>query len=183
MTEKYENRRVRMTKNLMKEALLDLMEHENIINISVTAICEAADVNRSTFYNHYKDPSELLFEIEQDLLNQIPAPAEILDMMKHETLLAATTGFFEYIKDNRKTVRVLFNENNGSGFTSRLVDHIMNGYVPVDENSDDLTAHFKQLYIANGTVGMLCEWIRSDFPMSSETIADMMYNISKRIAY
>ena len=183
MTEKYENRRVRMTKNLMKEALLDLMEHENIINISVTAICEAADVNRSTFYNHYKDPSELLFEIEQDLLNQIPAPAEILDMMKHETLLAATTGFFEYIKDNRKTVRVLFNENNGSGFTSRLVDHIMNGYVPVDENSDDLTAHFKQLYIANGTVGMLCEWIRSDFPMSSEVIADMMYNISKRIAY
>ena len=60
---------------------------------------------------------------------------------------------------------------------------LMNGYVPVDENSDDLTAHFKQLYIANGTVGMLCEWIRSDFPMSSEVIADMMYNISKRIAY
>ncbi|MBR2547554.1 MAG: TetR/AcrR family transcriptional regulator C-terminal domain-containing protein [Eubacterium sp.] len=172
-----------MTKNLMKEALLDLMEHENVINISVTAICEAADVNRSTFYNHYKDPSELLLEIEQDLLDQIPTPAEILNMMKNETLLAATTAFFDYIKDNRKTVQTLFNETNGSSFTSRLVDHLMNGYVPVDENSDDLTAHFKQLYIANGTVGMLREWIRSDFPMSSEAIADMMYTISRRIAY
>ena len=47
MTEHHENRRVRMTKRLMKEALLELMEHQDLIDISVTAICKAADVQLS----------------------------------------------------------------------------------------------------------------------------------------
>ena len=48
MNKRIENRRVRMTKRLMKDALLELMEEKDLANISVTAICETADVHRST---------------------------------------------------------------------------------------------------------------------------------------
>ncbi|MDO5139237.1 MAG: TetR family transcriptional regulator, partial [Oscillospiraceae bacterium] len=64
MTEKNENRRVRMTKRLMKDALLELLAEKDLANISVTAVCEAADVHRSTFYNYYTDPADLLRDIE-----------------------------------------------------------------------------------------------------------------------
>ena len=44
-----ENRRVKMTKKMMKDALLELLEKQPIEKITVTDICEKADVNRSTF--------------------------------------------------------------------------------------------------------------------------------------
>ena len=54
MTDKHESRRVRITKRLMKEALLELLEENELVNISVTAICKTADVHRSTFYDFKK---------------------------------------------------------------------------------------------------------------------------------
>ena len=94
MTDKNENRRVRMTKRLMKDALLELLEKNNLANISVTAVCETADVHRSTFYNYYTDPANLLSEIEKDFLDRIPAPPQVLDQQNQNTLLEATTDFF-----------------------------------------------------------------------------------------
>ena len=182
MTDKNENRRVRMTKRLMEDALLELLEKNNLANISVTAVCETADVHRSTFYNYYTDPANLLSEIEKDFLDRIPAPPLVLDQQNQNTLLEATADCFDFIQDNKKTIRILFNESSGSNFAVRLVAHLCNGYVPVDGNSDDLTAHFTQLYIANGTVGMMREWVNSDFPVSSEKIAEMMYTLSRRVS-
>ena len=50
MSGQQENRRVRMTKRLMKDALLELLEKKEMSGISVKAICETADVHCSTFY-------------------------------------------------------------------------------------------------------------------------------------
>ena len=50
-----DNRRVRMTKKLIKDAYLELLESSPSEKISVTDICKAADVNRSTFYMYYED--------------------------------------------------------------------------------------------------------------------------------
>jgi len=63
-----------------------------------------------------------------------------------------------------------------------MVDRLCHGYIPVGENPDELTARFTQLYIANGTVGMLREWVNEDFPLSGQEIAEMMYTLSRRIS-
>ena len=182
MTQQHENRRVRMTKRMMKDALLELMEEKDLISISVTAICETADVHRSTFYNYYTNPGDLLREIEQDFLNRIPSPLESLDQQNQKSLLVATTEFFEDVTENKKTLQILFTGSSGNLFYTQMVDHLCNGYIPVAENADELTADFTRLYIANGTVGMLREWINKDFPLSSQTIAEMMYTLSKRLS-
>lgn len=51
-----DNRRVRMTKKLIKDAYLELLESNPSEKISVTDVCKVADVNRSTFYMYYEDP-------------------------------------------------------------------------------------------------------------------------------
>ena len=182
MIEKNENRRVRMTKRLMKDGLLELLEEKDLANISVTAVCEAADVHRSTFYNYYTDPADLLRDIEKDYLERIPTPPQILDMQNEKTLLAATADYFDFVKDNKKTVQILFNSSSGSSFAAQMVNHLCNGYIPVRESTDEIASRFTQLYIANGTVGMLSEWVNEDFPLSSREIADMMYTLSRRIS-
>ena len=70
-----ENRRVRMTRRMMKDALLELLEKKELSSISVTEICETADVHRSTFYKYYTDAADLLRDIEQDVLERIPTPS------------------------------------------------------------------------------------------------------------
>ncbi|HCI73556.1 MAG TPA: hypothetical protein DHV42_03340 [Lachnospiraceae bacterium] len=180
MTEKNENRRVRMTKRMIKDALLELIEQQPLVNISITAVCDTADVHRSTFYKYYTDIADLLNEIEQDILDQIPVPKQDEDKSQ---LLKKTTAFFDFVKQSEKTFRILFSESAGSSFITRLVDHLRSGYIllEVDSDTDELTAQFIRHYIANGTVGMLRAWINSDYPVSSHRIAEMMYDMSKKV--
>ena len=176
-----ETRRVRMTKLLMKDALLELLGRKNLASISVKELCETADVHRTTFYLHYSDPADLLKEIEQDFLDQIPTPPEVIDEPGQEQLLEATTAFFDYIRQSGNTIRVLFSESAESSFSPRLVEYLCSGYIPVDKAADAFSARYLQLYIANGTIGMLREWVDQDFPISSRRIAEMMYFLSRKL--
>lgn len=65
------NRRVQFTRDQLKQALLTLLADHSLANITVTAICQVADVNRGTFYAHYDNPAALFGAIEQDLAQQV----------------------------------------------------------------------------------------------------------------
>ncbi|MGN0313758.1 MAG: TetR/AcrR family transcriptional regulator, partial [Fusicatenibacter sp.] len=62
---KKENQRIALTKLLLKENLLQLMSEKDFQSITVTELCDAAGVNRSTFYNHYGCPADVLADIEK----------------------------------------------------------------------------------------------------------------------
>ena len=182
MSEKHENRRVRMTKRLLKDALLELLEQKDLAEISVTEICESADVHRSTFYKYYKETSELLQDIEQEVLERIPVPPAKLDRDGVESLLCATTGFFDYVKENARVFRILFSDSVSAGFTSRMVELLCSQLITDVESDDKLSDAYLRLYIANGTVGMLREWIETDFPLSSREIAEKMFYFSRKLS-
>ena len=63
-----------------------------------------------------------------------------------------------------------------------MVDFLCSGYIPVSDDTDDTTARFIRLYISNGTVGMMREWINAGFPVSSCRLAEMMYFLSRKVA-
>lgn len=67
-----DNRRVKLTKQMIKDAYLELLEQYPSEKISVTDICKAADVNRSTFYMYYDDTVSLRQKIENEVLEQLP---------------------------------------------------------------------------------------------------------------
>ena len=71
-----ENQRVKLTKRLLREALISLMETKQIQQISVRELCEKAEINRSTFYKHYGAPENILQEIQQELIANIIDLAE-----------------------------------------------------------------------------------------------------------
>ena len=65
------NRRIIYTKKVIRDSLVELLQDKDIHQITVTDICKKADINRGTFYTHYKDAFDLLQSIEDDLFNQI----------------------------------------------------------------------------------------------------------------
>ena len=68
MKEATVDRRVRKTKKILRECLTQLLKEKKIQDITVRELTEMADLNRGTFYLHYKDVFDLLEQTEEELL-------------------------------------------------------------------------------------------------------------------
>ena len=77
MPEESVDRRVKKTKKQLRLALMDLMSEKAKKNISVRELAERADINRGTFYIHYKDVSDLLQRLEDEMAERLS------DMCRH----------------------------------------------------------------------------------------------------
>ena len=67
------DRRVKKTKKQLRLALMHLMTQKSAKSISVRELAEQADINRSTFYIHYKDVNDLLLHLEDGRLSAVRA--------------------------------------------------------------------------------------------------------------
>ena len=54
------DRRIRRTRALLRQGLIQLMETKDIKDISVKELSDLADINRGTFYLHYNDIYDML---------------------------------------------------------------------------------------------------------------------------
>ena len=71
VNEKKDSARVRMTKQLLRRAFTQLLLEKPIQNITVRELCEKAQVNRGTFYLHYKDIYDLMESIETQMTQEL----------------------------------------------------------------------------------------------------------------
>ena len=85
--------RVRVTKMLIRKQFTELLAAKPIQSITVRELCERTGINRSTFYNHYRDVYDLLEKIEEEMLAEL---AEQLKKIAGESGLMSV-GFFEGI--------------------------------------------------------------------------------------
>lgn len=76
---KKENQRIMITRRLLKENLIEMLKEKSIDKISVTELCQRAEINRSTFYAHYSVPKDVLLEIKWDFATQIAESLRSLD--------------------------------------------------------------------------------------------------------
>lgn len=63
-----EDRRVRKTKNAIKQAFIKLLAEKELERITIQDITTLADINRGTFYLHYEDKYLLLSDLEDEIL-------------------------------------------------------------------------------------------------------------------
>lgn len=95
-----DNRRVMLTKRILKETLIEKLKSTSLSQISVKSLCEKADLNRSTFYAHYVNLYELFDEIEDDFLAHI---ALFTPAMNRSEKLSRISEFTLYVQKNKDT--------------------------------------------------------------------------------
>jgi len=59
------------SRKLIREAYIAVLAHKPADKITVTDIVKQADINRSTFYAHYKSPHDVLVQVADDLVDEI----------------------------------------------------------------------------------------------------------------
>ena len=63
--------RVRNTMTSVRKALVDLMGEEKFENITISMLCENANISRKTFYMHYTSLDDVITDIGMDIYNQM----------------------------------------------------------------------------------------------------------------
>ncbi len=176
-----ENRRIKITKKLIHDAFLELLEKLPLEKISVTDICKSADVNRSTFYAYYNDVSELLREIETDVLNQIPISVDLpVIYSDNDEFLNLLEKFFVYVIDNERLFKILIVKSDNSNFNQRLIKLIINNYPQDKTGKNPLLVEYGYYYAINGVIGLLRAWITQKFPISPRKFAKIVLEMSLR---
>jgi len=70
-----EDLRIRKTKATLYKTYLDLIAKKEYNQIKISDICKSANINRSTFYDHFKDKEELvtslLIDTKKEIVNKI----------------------------------------------------------------------------------------------------------------
>ena len=61
--------RKEMTRMLLKEGLLSCLEHHSFESVTVTLLCKASGITRSTFYLHYSNIMEIVDDLVDDAIS------------------------------------------------------------------------------------------------------------------
>ncbi len=65
------DRRITKTKRALRRALIELMEERGFDAVSVNDLCARADLNRGTFYNHFRSKEDLLAALEDEVMDDL----------------------------------------------------------------------------------------------------------------
>ena len=97
MPEAQNNRRVRFTRSALREALIDLILEKPLVSITVKDICARADINRSTFYLHFKDVTDILRTTEDEIIEHMRehAPTHEQEIRDRQEIEGFFTDFLE----------------------------------------------------------------------------------------
>jgi AcrR family transcriptional regulator len=170
-----DDRRIRKTKAALKQAFISLLSQKDIKEISVRELTELADVNRGTFYLHYRDVYDFFSQIEGEVLMEFEK--FIQTYQKHPPLqVSLLLGLFRYIAENIRVFQVIL-KTGGTKFLDRLIGICR----PLDK------AEFQRLYgnwasehylynydfIAHGCVAILRRWLEQGMIETPEYMAGL----------
>ena len=72
------DKRIRRTKKILTEALIDILKEKNVEDITVSELAKRADVTRTTFYQYYRDPVDMLEQLQYEITQDIQKIVDIL---------------------------------------------------------------------------------------------------------
>ena len=168
----------------MDEALITLLEKKDFEYITIKEICDTAGVNRSTFYLHYENTSDLLKETTRYIIDKHLAYYEIdksgislqFEGCKREDLLFVTdkylTPYLTFIKDNQRLFRVSinqFNSLNMGDVYGKMFEHIFNPILERFHVPEKERAYVMKFYLT-GIFAIVMEWLDKSCSDDMETV-------------
>ena len=165
---KYFNTAIRMD-----EALITLLEKKDFEYITIKEICDTAGVNRSTFYLHYENTSDLLKETARYIIDKHLAYYEIdktrislqFETCKREELLFITdeylVPYLTFIKDNQRLFKVSIKQFNSLSMDEvygRMFEHVFNPILERFNVPQNERSYVIKFYLT-GVFAVIMEWI------------------------
>src|ERR1700758_5403738 len=131
--------RIRRTRSLLSNALVELMQQKSIDKITVQEVLDRATVGRSSFYLHYHDKDDLFLCVLEEGLEMWSTA--LLRKQEKSYRVAPVAEFFMHVGDAKKLYRALVDSERihvffelaqgyfARGISKRLKDRGLNNLV------------------------------------------------------
>lgn len=175
-----ENQRIRLSKKLLKDALIDLLQDHLIEKITIYEICERAQINRTTFYKYYGSQYDLLNDIEADFFRELEALL-IMDDQANEDGLASVLKYFE---QEHKKCRLLINSAIDRIFIEKVFDLPIVRAIVEKKSNHEYTAseaEYVHTFVYLGGFAIIKRWINLEQRESPKEISQLVRNLMSRI--
>jgi AcrR family transcriptional regulator len=183
--------RVRRTRQLLRNALIELIPELGYENIRIQDITDRATLNRATFYLHYRDKEDLLDrgfdEIWEELTVENPLPVKEGGYLSLDGTMLTILSDFKHLRKYADFYRVMMGRHGMAHFIHRMQDHVYkttkNRLLSIvgDPPDSPLPIGMVLHYISSAYVGLMHWWLEHDMPYEPEEIARMivqLYNMS-----
>ena len=173
-----EDRRVRKTKKAMTEALAELLLTKPLNNISVREIADMADINRGTFYLHYRDVYDMADKLQSEIFEKLNDIVDNHEPNKNtEELFPMLVDLFNLLSENSELAKVLIGKNGDAAFVDKLKQVVREKcFVNVQKtfgikNNDEFNYFYH--YIVSGCIGIFSAWLNNGMKETPLEMADL----------
>jgi len=177
------------TKKSIENTLVKLMSEKDFDKINVKDLTDELDINRGTFYLHYKDKYDLLQQKEDEfieesnkILNNVlkKLHKDFILPSDKEILLQVFTPVYTYIKENADFLKAVLGPNGDLNFQMKIKNTIENRLVEnISLNNDIEKMPIKYLapFASSAQLGIIQKWLRSGMKETPEELADFASSI------
>ena len=176
------DRRVRKTRRQLRECLISLLKEKKVQDITVRELTDMADLNRGTFYLHYKDVFDLLEKTEaelQDEFNQLVLKHDAVDLKQRPAVIF--NEIYSLVYENADLIEILLGENGDLNFVNRLKKLIrekcLKEWMEVFRTGNPAVFDAFFSYIASGCVGLVQYWLQTGLKETPQQMAKLTEQI------
>lgn len=178
------DRRIERTRQLLNQALMDLIIERGYDTITIQDITDRANVSRATFYLHFKDKDELLYKSMTSIYDALAQghegfmPIDAIEDNYDE--LVCDAGDFQHVADYADFYRVMLSKHGSMEFTLRVLSYLTEVMKPMlqaraDGNAPKIPMEMIAAFLAGAQVGVTKWWIENDMQYSPEEVAKMHF--------
>lgn len=156
------DKRVIRTKKAIRAALFKILETKDLSAVTITELTQKANVNRRTFYTHYKNITEILEEIEEEFEETLTWLIRQFDITDYrESTYRLFVGLNKLITEEFDFYFHLVRADMRGTWTSKLkkavrfaVDKVLEQYCSRNSEEFKIVSSF----IAGGFINTYLEW-------------------------
>lgn len=167
-----QNRRSKMTKVLLNQALIELLLEKDITKISIRELTDKADVNRSTYYSHYTDIYHQLTQITEEFMSQYPFAEN-----RYSPSTEELKNTLKYIVDHKKVCIALIK-------TGKYHEYMIQKSIAIFDEGNLQKGKMKKvnrdvylaqvIYTICGSENVLLEYLEGNLNLNVDQIAYLM---------
>jgi AcrR family transcriptional regulator len=176
--------RVRYTRKILKDSLIELMKTRAAAEIGIKEICALAEVSRSTFYTYYDDVYHLLEEIEEEVVAYFEDKVDNIPIKHSRREFETIIQMLQYVADNSNSLQILLSENGDPGFQKQFLQRFIPKARKIlhDTSEDPGEAYIHESYsvfVVHGAIGLMQYWLKNNMHIPIPILAKMLTKLTQ----
>ena len=179
MANKVDVRIVKSKESLMS-ALIVLMGKKKLEELTISEICQEADVNRNTFYSHYSSVRELFEEMNGKYMEALFASAKVFDEPNDSTI-KNLVNVLDKMKEKGNLTKIIFSESNSIKHLNTLLQILFPTSIINNLKIENLSLDECHAFLIGGITSLILRWIENDFQESPKNFGRKIFNFIEEI--